>query len=172
MDDFIEDARHEFRRHKGLAERAMQPLDDECFFRRPGATVNPVALIVKHLGGNLASRWTDFLSTDGEKPWRDRDGEFLLTDADTRAGLMASWERGWATLFATLEGMTDADLGRMITIRGEPQSVRQALLRGMNHVAYHAGQIAYLSRLLSPDSPWLTVAPGASRDIPGAYRRG
>ena len=172
MDDFLDDVRHEFRRHKGLADRAMQPLDDDQFFHRPGTLVNPIALIVKHLAGNMASRWTDFLTTDGEKPSRDRDGEFLLTDSDTRVELMASWERGWSTLFGTLEGMSDSDLGRKVTIRAEPQSARQALMRGMTHVAYHTGQIVYLARLIRPESPWLTVPPGASRGIPGAYRRG
>jgi hypothetical protein len=88
MDDFLEDVRHEFRRHKGLADRAMQQLDDDQFFHRPGPQVNPVALIVKHLAGNMVSRWTHFLTTDGEKPGRDRDGEFLLTEADTRTRLM------------------------------------------------------------------------------------
>src|SRR5262245_12146660 len=120
MNDFLEDVRHEFLRHKGLADRAIAGLDDDPFFHRPGPLVNPIALIVKHLAGNMASRWTDFLTTDGEKPTRDRDGEFLLTEADTRAHLMADWERGWSTLFDTLAGLTDADLGRTVTIRGEP----------------------------------------------------
>jgi hypothetical protein len=171
MDDFLQDVRHEFRRHKGLADRAMAGLDDDQFFHRPGPPVNPIALIVKHLAGNMASRWTDFLTTDGEKPSRDRDGEFLITEADTRAHLMTSWERGWSTLFETLAALTDADLGRMVTIRGEPHSARQALLRGMTHVAYHTGQILYLVRLIRPESDWLTVPPGRSRDVPGAYRR-
>jgi hypothetical protein len=171
MNDFLEDVRHEFRRHKGLADRAMAGLDEDQFFHRPGPLVNPIALIVKHLAGNMASRWTDFLTTDGEKTTRDRDGEFLLTEADTRIRLMASWERGWSTLFDTLAGLTDADLGRTVTIRAEPHSARQALLRGMTHVAYHIGQILYLARLIRPESDWLTVPPGQSRDVPGAYRR-
>ena len=171
MDDFLQDLHHEFRRHKGLADRALAELDDAQFFHRPGPLVNPVALIVKHLAGNMASRWTDFLATDGEKPTRDRDGEFLLTEADTRAHLMADWERGWSTLFDTLTGLTDADLGRTVTIRGEAHSVRQALMRGMTHVAYHTGQILYLVRWSRPESEWLTVPPGESRDVPGVYRR-
>jgi hypothetical protein len=171
MDDFLADLRYEFRRHKGLADRAMGQLDDHDFFRRPGELVNPVALIVKHLAGNMASRWTDFLTTDGEKPTRDRDGEFLLTDGDTRENLMAAWERGWGVLFDTLAGLTEADLPTSVTIRGEAQSARQALLRGMSHVAYHTGQILYLVRLLKPDSAWQTVPPGRSREVPGAYRR-
>jgi uncharacterized damage-inducible protein DinB len=149
----------------------MTALDDGDFFRRPGAAVNPVALIVKHLAGNLASRWADFLTTDGEKPTRDRDGEFILTEADTRAHLMASWERGWGMLFDTLAGLTDADLAVNVTIRGEPHSARQALFRGMTHVAYHTGQILYLARLFKPESAWLTVPPGQSRAVRGGYRQ-
>jgi hypothetical protein len=119
----------------------------------------------------MLSRWADFLTTDGEKPSRDRDSEFLLTESDTRVSLMASWERGWSTLFDTLAGLTDSDLGRTVTIRGEPHTARQALLRGSSHVAYHTGQILYLVRWLRPDSAWLTVPPGQSRSVPGVYRR-
>jgi len=171
MTDFLADLRHEFLRHKGMADRAMAQLSDDEFFRRPGLVVNPVALIVKHLAGNFVSRWSDFLTADGEKPTRDRDGEFLLTDRDTRPNLLAAWERGWAILTDTLAGLTDADLEKSVTIRGEGMTARQALLRGATHVAYHTGQITYLSRLMRPDSPWLTVTPGQSRNVPGSYRR-
>jgi hypothetical protein len=171
MDDFLADLRHEFQRHKVVAERAMSQLDDQDFFRRPGELVNPVALIVKHLAGNMASRWADFLTTDGEKPTRDRDGEFVLTDEDTRESLMAAWERGWGILFDTLAGLTDGDLSATVTIRGEAHSARQSLLRGMSHVAYHTGQVLYLVRLLRPDSAWQTIPPGQSRGVPGGYRR-
>jgi hypothetical protein len=171
MDDFLADVRFEFQRYKTVAERAMSQLDDAAFFRRPGEAVNPVALIVKHLAGNMASRWTDFRTTDGEKPTRDRDGEFLLTDEDTRQNLMAAWERGWTYLFNTLDGLTDAELSATVTIRGEAHSVRQALLRGILHVAYHTGQVLYLVRLLRPDADWQTIPPGQSRGVPGGYRR-
>lgn len=171
MDDLLADLRHEFQRHKSIADQAIAQLDDRQFFHRPGELVNPVALIVKHLAGNLASRWTDFLTTDGEKPTRDRDQEFVLTDQDTRAHLIAAWERGWSILFDTLDGMTEADLAAMVAIRGEPHSARQALLRGMTHVAYHTGQILYLVRLLRPDSAWMTIPPGQSRGIRGGYRQ-
>jgi uncharacterized protein DUF1572 len=171
VNDVLADLRHEFVRHKGMADRAIAQLDDVEFFRRPGTLVNPVALIVKHLAGNLVSRWTDLLTTDGEKPSRDRDGEFLLTEQDTRANLLVAWERGWKTLLDTLASLTDADLDKQITIRGEVLSVRQALLRGSSHVAYHTGQITYLGRWMRPDSPWLTIAPGQSKGVPGAYRR-
>jgi uncharacterized damage-inducible protein DinB len=171
MNDFFADLKHEFERHKGLADRAMVQLDDKEFFQRPGTLVNPVALIVKHLAGNMVSRWTDFLTTDGEKASRDRDGEFLLTEQDTRMDLLAAWERGWAALFETLDGLGDSDMEKLVTIRGESQTVRQALLRGMAHVAYHTGQVLYLARLMRPDSPWLSIPPGQSRGFPGNYRR-
>lgn len=174
MSDFLTDVRYEFGRYKGLADKALSTLSDEAFFHRPGGPrneVNPVALIVKHLAGNMASRWTDFLTTDGEKPDRNRDGEFLLGEADTREHLMAAWERGWAILFTTIDSLGESDLSRTITIRGEGQTARQALLRGIAHVAYHVGQLLYLARLLKPDSPWLTIAPGQSKGFPGAYRK-
>jgi hypothetical protein len=171
MDDLLADLRHEFQRHQELAERAMAQLDDQGFFHRPGELVNPIALIVKHLAGNMASRWTDFLTTDGEKPTRDRDGEFILTAEDTRESLMAAWQHGWSTLFDTLARLTDADSPATVTIRGEAHSARQALLRGMSHVAYHTGQILYLVRLMRPDAAWQTVPPGQSRGLSGNYRR-
>jgi uncharacterized damage-inducible protein DinB len=149
----------------------MAQLDDPEFFRRPGELVNPVALIVKHLAGNLASRWAEFLTTDGEKPTRNRDGEFILTDGDTRASLMASWDRGWEILLNTLLSLTDAELSATVTVRGEPQSARQALLRGMSHVAYHTGQVLYLVRLLRPESAWMTIPPGQSNRVGGNYRQ-
>jgi uncharacterized damage-inducible protein DinB len=170
MNDFVADLLYEFVRHKGLADRSMAQLDDQEFFHRPETLVNPVALIVKHLAGNLVSRWTDFLTTDGEKASRDRDGEFLLTEQDTRANLLAAWECGWEVLFDTLASLSDSDLEKWVTIRGESQSARQALLRGMAHVAYHTGQVLYLVRLLRPESPWLSIPPGQSRGFPGNYR--
>jgi uncharacterized damage-inducible protein DinB len=159
----LADFSHDFRRHKKLAEKAMAPLSEEAFFHRPGDQVNSIALIVKHLGGNLTSRWTDFLTTDGEKPGRDRDSEFQIKPEDTRAHLLAAWEKGWQTLFDSLEALTEKDLSRTVTIRGEAHTVFQALLRSATHSAYHVGQILYLVRLLQPASPWLTVAPGQSQ---------
>ena len=171
MNDLLTDLLHEFPRHKSLADRAMIQLSDPEFFQKPAANVNPVALIVKHLAGNLVSRWTDFLTSDGEKPNRDRDGEFVLTEKDTRANLSAAWERGWQAVLDTVQSLRDADLDTLITIRGEPQTARQALLRGVTHAAYHTGQILYVARLLRPDSAWLTVAPGQSQSQPGTYRK-
>lgn len=169
MSTLLPEFLHEFRRHKTLADRAMTALDDDDFFRRPAPHVNSVAAIVKHLAGNLRSRWTDFLISDGEKPDRDRDGEFIVKDDDTRASLAAAWEAGWQTLFDAVGNLTAADLTKTVTIRGEPHSVEQAVVRALPHVAYHTGQILYLVRLYRPDSSWLTIAPGHSRDHRGAY---
>lgn len=149
----------------------MSQIDDEAFFRRPGEVVNSVALIVKHLGGNLASRFTDFLTTDGEKPNRNRDGEFVMDALDTRAKLMQQWEAGWAAVLGTIDSLQEADLSKKVTIRGEPHSVEQALMRGLTHVAYHTGQIAYLSRLGNPAGKWLTIAPGQSESHKPAYQK-
>ena len=170
MDELLSDLLFEFRRQKSLADRSMAALADGEFFRRPAPHVNPVAVIVKHLAGNLSSRWAGFPSAGGDDPGRDRDGEFVLTDADTRPNLLSAWERGWATLFDAVQALTASDLARPVIIRGEPQTARQALLRGLTHAAYHTGQILYVSRLLRPNAPWLTIAPGQSRGQPGAYR--
>ena len=164
MSDLLSELRDVFQRHKTMADKAMASLDDADFFRRPGTVVNPIALIVKHLAGNFVSRWTDFLTTDGDKPTRNRDGEFLLTEADTRPNLLAAWESAWKILFDTLASLRDADLEKTVTIRGESMSARQALLRGLAHTAYHVGQILYIARLLKPDSPWLSIAPGQSKN--------
>ncbi|MBX7072693.1 MAG: DUF1572 domain-containing protein [Pirellulales bacterium] len=155
---------HEFDRYRGMIERALDGLADDDFFRRPSAEVNSLALVIKHLTGNLSSRWTDFLTSDGEKPNRDRDQEFVLGVADTRASLMARWREAWSVVEGALSSLNDSDLDRLVTIRGEPHSVFQALLRSANHLAYHAGQVTYLARLFRPDAPWITIAPGKSRE--------
>src|SRR5262245_53367645 len=171
MNSFISDFRHDFRRHRQLAQRAMGQLDDDAFFRAPGEQVNPIALIVKHLAGNLLSRWTDFLTTDGDKPTRNRDNEFALGANDSRSHLIQQWNAGWSALEQTLDSLRESDLSKTITIRGEAHTVQQALLRGMSHVAYHVGQILYLVRLLKPDATWLTIAPGQSRQHKASYRK-
>jgi hypothetical protein len=169
MDPLLADLGREYRYHKDMAERAMGELDDREFFLRPAELSNPVALIVKHLAGNLESRWTDFLTSDGDKASRDRNGEFLLTERDTRAELLAAWERGWRALFETIENLQPTDLDTIVTIRGEPHTARQALLRGLSHAAYHVGQIAYLVRMIRPQSRWLTIPPGQSQAHPAGY---
>ncbi len=171
MNSFLADIRHEFQRHKKLADGALEQLDDESFFRRPSDVVNPLAIIVKHLSGNLLSRWTDFLTTDGDKPTRNRDGEFTIEPADTREQLMVRWQTAWATVFATIDSLQETDLVKTVTIRGEPHTAQQALIRGLTHVAYHVGQITYVSRLWNPEGKWLTIAPGQSASHKPGYRK-
>jgi len=136
----------EFRRLESLAGKALAQLTDEQFFAVPAVGDNSVAVIVKHMGGNLVSRWIDFLSSDGEKPGRDREREFRIEPADTRASLMATWAEGWSALFFALGPLGDADLSRLVSIRGEPLTVMQAINRQLTHYAYHVGQIVYLAK--------------------------
>jgi hypothetical protein len=125
-----------------------------------------VAAVVKHLAGNLRSRWTDFLSSDGDKPWRDRDAEFVLGAEDTRERLLAGWREGWDALFGTLANLSEADLLKKVTIRGEEHTVLQALGRGLTHAAYHAGQILYVARLVHPGEwRYVTIPPGRSKQF-------
>lgn len=149
----------------------MKALSDDEFFRRPNEQTNSVALIVKHLAGNLTSRWSDFLDSDGDKAWRVRDQEFVQSEADTREALMAAWDNSWMIVDGTLQELKDSDLNRTITIRGEPHTVLQALVRGATHVAYHTGQVVYLARLWRPDAPWLTIPPGKSGEHRPGYLR-
>jgi hypothetical protein len=163
----LETVRREFARHKKVCDGAMAQLDDRAFFAVPApagasaaAVVNSPALMVKHLAGNLTSRWSDFLSSDGDKPNRDRDREFLIEPQDTRDHLISAWETGWSTLFATLESLKEADLSKTVTIRGEAHLVEEALIRG---------QIAYLSRFLNPEGAWQTIPPGQSKTYRKPY---
>src|ERR1700754_4771977 len=136
-----------FRQYKALAEKAFAQLSDEQLLEQLDPESNSIAQIVKHMAGNMRSRWTDFLTTDGEKPDRNRDSEFEEPPA-TRAELMRLWEDGWNRVFTALEPLTDADLGRTITIRGEAHSVMQAINRQVAHYACHCGQIVFLAKHL------------------------
>lgn len=142
---YLEDALELFRYYKTLAERAMAQVADEHLFTAIDQENNSIAIIAKHMAGNMRSRWTDFLTTDGEKADRNRDGEFEAPPA-TRADLMAMWERGWALVFGAVEPLTEADLGRTVTIRAEAHSVMQAINRQVAHYANHVGQIVLLSK--------------------------
>jgi len=142
---YLEDALSLFRYYKLLAERAMVQVRDEDLFAALDEETNSIAIIVKHMAGNMRSRWTDFLTTDGEKPTRNRDDEFESAPA-SRKQVMDLWESGWACLFGALEPLTEADLMRTITIRGEPHSVMQAINRQLAHYPHHVGQIVLLAR--------------------------
>ncbi len=144
-----------FRYYKKLGERAMAQCPDEALFTVLDAESNSIAILVKHMAGNMRSRWTDFLTSDGEKPDRNRDTEFE-EPPKTRAELMEMWERAWKLLFSALEPLSDADLTRTITIRTEPHSVTQAINRQIAHYSYHVGQIVYLARHFAGDK-WQTL---------------
>jgi uncharacterized damage-inducible protein DinB len=161
-----------FHKQKSLAERAIAQLSDEQLRTALDANTNSIAVIVKHIGGNFRSRWTEFLTTDGEKPWRDRDGEFVDT-FQSRDEMRAAWEAGWAALFATLDSLAEADLVREITIRGEVHSVPLAILRALDHCGYHVGQIVLTARFLVGDRPWntLTIPRGQSQKFNEQYRK-
>ncbi len=136
----------QFMLYKQLGEKAIAQLDDTELNWQANEDSNSIANIVKHLWGNMLSRWTDFLTTDGEKPWRERDAEFEPKAMD-RATVMKLWEDGWQCLFAALDSITDEDLGRIIYIRNEGDTVLSAINRQISHYAYHVGQIVYVSKL-------------------------
>jgi hypothetical protein len=160
---FLEDALAVFRKYKQLGEDAMAQLGDEDFFTLIDAEANSVAIIVKHLAGNMRSRWSDFLTTDGEKPDRNRDAEFRLEAETTRAEVLGWWEEGWRYVFEAVEPLEASDLMRTVTIRGEPHTVVKAINRQLTHYAYHVGQIVLLAKHFKAEN-WrsLSIAPGDS----------
>jgi hypothetical protein len=151
---FLEDSLALFRSTKSLCEKAIGQVTDEQLFVKLDAESNSIALIVKHMTGNMRSRWTDFLTTDGEKPDRNRDSEFEDPPTD-RASLMALWEQGWQYLFDAIEPLTEADLSRTVYIRGEAHSVMQAISRQVAHYAQHAGQIVFLAKHFNQET-WIS----------------
>ena len=165
---YLQDSIGLFRYYKKLAERAMEQCPDDALFISLDAESNSIAIIVKHLAGNMRSRWLDFLTTDGEKPNRNRDTEFEAPPA-TRAQLMEQWERGWKYVFDALEPLTESDLTRTVTIRTEPHSVMQAINRQVAHYAHHVGQILFLAKHLTftKTDKWesLSVPRGQSADF-------
>jgi len=160
---YLEDAKGVFLYYKRLADGAMSQLSDEQYFQVLDREMNSVAIIIKHMTGNMVSRWTDFLTTDGEKPTRNRDNEFC-NPPDTRAGVHECWEHGWQLLFSVLDGLTEQDMTRTVTIRGEAHSVMQAINRQLAHYPYHCGQIVFLAKHFRSDN-WksLSVPRGASQ---------
>ena len=143
---YLDDCVFQLRRLKADADKAMAQIDAPQFFALLDADANSVALIVKHVAGNMRSRWTDFLTTDGEKPDRHRDGEFERDESDTREAVLARWEAGWNLVFTTLQSLQPSDLARTVTIRGEPHTVLQALNRQVSHYSAHVGQIVLLAK--------------------------
>ena len=149
--------------YRQMIDGCISQLSDTELGQRPAPGVNSVAIILRHLGGNLRSRWTDFLTTDGEKPDRDRESEFVEWDGD-RNSLMQQFELGWETLTSAIQSLSDDNLSAAILIRGEPHTVPQALVRSITHLSYHVGQIAMIARAVhSGEWQWLTIKPGDSQ---------
>ena len=165
LDAYLEETREMFRAYKRLAEDAMAQVCDADLGRQLDGESNSIAIIARHLGGNLRSRWTDFLTTDGEKPDRHRDAEFE-SPAATRTDMMAAWEEGWARLHATLAGLSAADLGRTVYIRGQAHSVLKAIQRSLTHTASHVGQIVLLAKhFCGPNWKTLSIPRGRSEQV-------
>ena len=166
---YLNDLRRAFRNYKMLGEAAIAQVSDHDLHTLLDPEANSIAIIVRHLSGNFRSRFTDFLSTDGEKPWRERDHEFLMPERASRAQIIEWWESGWSVLLASLEALTPADLERTVQVRGEPFLAFEAIGRSVTHAAYHVGQIALLAKHFSgPDWKSLSIPKGESK----AYARG
>jgi len=143
---YLEESLAQLRKLKAQAERAVDQIDDRAFFALLDPDANSIALIMKHVAGNMQSRWTDFLTTDGEKPNRDRDSEFEQDPTDSRAEIMERWERGWSVLFGAISSLRPDDLSSTVTIRNEPHTVVQAINRQLSHYSAHVGQIVLLAK--------------------------
>jgi Protein of unknown function (DUF1572) len=162
---YLQDTTALYRYYKGLGDRAIEQVPDDALFSLLDGDSNSIAIIVKHMAGNMRSRWTDFLTTDGEKPDRNRDAEFEDPPA-TRVALLALWESSWRLVLEGLLPLADSDLGRTIHIRGEAHSVMQAINRNLTHTAYHVGQIVFLAKhFAGPGWNSLTVPRGKSADV-------
>jgi hypothetical protein len=167
-----------FARQRAFAEHALAQLDDAGFFAALAPGLNPPAVIVRHVAGNLRSRFTDFLTTDGEKPGRDREAEFTLPTPSVadrpsaRARVMAEWVHGWSILTGTLATLTEADADRTVTIRSVPHTVRLALLRQIDHYAFHTGQLNIIARAIvgTQHWKWFTIPPGGTAALNAALR--
>jgi hypothetical protein len=163
---YLDDALRQLRKLKAQADKAVAQIDDEQLVAVLDPEANSIALIMKHMAGNMRSRWTDFLTSDGEKPDRDRDREFELDAGDTRAGVLAAWEDGWSRVFGAIGSLSTEDLGKTIRIRGESHSVVEAINRQTTHYAAHIGQIVLLAKHYA-GARWqtLSIPRGKSKDF-------
>ncbi|MFM7671803.1 MAG: DUF1572 family protein [Bacteroidota bacterium] len=160
---YLNSAQKTFEYYKELGDKCFEQLREEQFFQKPTVESNSVATIVKHLWGNMLSRWTDFLTTDGEKEWRMRDKEFE-NDLTSKKEVLEKWEAGWSCLFMALGSMTETDLSKTVLIRSQSLTVIEAINRQLAHYAYHVGQIVYIGKMML-DREWtsLSIPKGASR---------
>jgi hypothetical protein len=154
---YLDDVKDQFRQLKNLAEGALAQVRDEDLFATLDPESNSLAILMQHMAGNLRSRWTGFLHSDGEKPDRDRDSEFVLTPGTTREDLFERWEEGWRCLFQALSALSEEDLTLTVLIRAEPHSVIKAINRQLTHYGYHVGQIVFLAKHLASDH-WKTLS--------------
>lgn len=163
--------RARFAAERDRAERALAQVPDAAFFAPIAPHAEPLAILVKHVGGNLRSRWTDVIASDGEKPDRHRDAEFVLAADDTRAALMRRWDAGWDACLGALGALAPADLARTVTIRAEPMPLAEAALRSLAHTAYHVGQIVFVAKSAAGDA-WqtLSIPKGGSEAYLAAVR--
>ena len=162
MNVLIQSIEAEFRRYKALAEAALEQVGEQRLSEPGPGGGNSLAILCWHISGNLQSRFTEFLTSDGEKPWRQREEEFVAREV-TRGELLAKWHRGWDVLFATMHSLSDADLPRTVVLRGRDLAVHEALHRALAHVSYHVGQIIYLARIYkSGEWRYLSIPPGQS----------
>lgn len=168
MIKYLDSARRQFQMYKALGEKAMAQVTDDALVWQANEDINSVAAIVKHMWGNMMSRWTDFLTTDGEKPWRQRDAEFE-NDLNTRQAILQKWEEGWQCLFDALAIITDNDLDKIIYIRNEGHTILEAINRQIAHYSYHVGQIVYIAKLQSSDA-WKSLS--IPRNQSAAYNAG
>jgi Protein of unknown function (DUF1572) len=161
---FLESAKKEFQYYKLLGEKTFSQLTDEQLFNQINSESNSIAMIVKHLWGNMLSRWTEFLTTDGEKEWRKRDEEFE-NDISTRKELLEKWEEGWHCLFNALNSITDSNLSEVIYIRNQGHTILEAINRQLSHYPHHIGQIVFIGKMLR-DKDWnsLSIPKGASKE--------
>jgi hypothetical protein len=163
--NYLTSAVKQFTQYKNLGEKAINQVPDEKIYWQYNPESNSMATIVKHLAGNMLSRFTDFLTSDGEKSWRDRDGEFENEEM-TRDEIMGLWEKGWHCLFSALKNLSAEDLSRKILIRNEEHTVMEAINRQLTHYAYHVGQIVFIGKMVS-DRNWksLSIPKGASKEF-------
>jgi len=162
--DYLESAIKQFLYYKMLGEKTFNQIPEDKLSWQYNSGCNSIATIVKHLSGNMLSRWTDFLTTDGEKPWRDRDNEFE-NDLGSKEEMLRLWERGWKTLLDTLGSFSDGDLNRIIYIRNQGHSVMEAINRQLAHYPYHVGQIVFIGKMQSSDWQSLSISKGNSADF-------
>lgn len=167
MSSYLDSVKKQFRYYRMLGEKSVEQLEEEQLFWQYNGESNSIAVLVNHMSGNMLSRFTDFLTSDGEKPWRNRDAEFTNAFAD-RAQMMQRWHQGWECLMQTLDQLSDADLETIVYVRNDGHTVTEAINRQLAHYAYHTGQIVFIAKMLK-DTDWQTLS--IARNSSAEYNR-